>query len=114
MKKIEKNNLDEIFTSKNNQFEGDDGDYLKNFRLKKGFSETENENSKMNNRNNIININVNNINNNLSNNFNMLESVSKTEPLAPKFDTNLSRISSGNNVGNNSEYDIINSISSNK
>ena len=34
-----KNNLDEIFTSKNNQFEGDDGDYLKNFRLKKGFSE---------------------------------------------------------------------------
>ena len=112
-----KNNLEEIFTNKSNQFEGDDGDYLKSFRLKKGFNETENENSKNTNRNN-IKININNINNNLSNNLNnknnMIESVSKTEPLAPKFDSNLSRISSGNKSGNNSEYDIVNSIGSNK
>ena len=102
-----KNNLDDIFTSQSNQFEGDDADYLKNFRLKKGFNEMD-ENSKMNKNN--ININVNNINNN----NNMFDSVSKTEPFGPKFDSNLSRISSGNNVGNNSEDDIVNSFGTNK
>ena len=34
-----KGNLDDIFTIKNIQFEGDDSDCLKNFRLKKGFNE---------------------------------------------------------------------------
>ena len=59
-----------------------------------------------------MNININNINNN--NNINIYESINKTEPLAPKFDTNLSRISSGIKSGNNSDYDIVNSIESNK
>ena len=100
-----KNNLEDIFRS--NQFEGDDGDYLKNFRIKKGFNETENTKTdkKIGNKNNM--------NNNLNNN--MIESVNKTEPLGPKFDTNISRISSGNNIGNNSEIDFKeNSSDSNK
>ena len=100
-----KNNLEDIF--KSNQFEGDDGDYLKKFRIKKGFNETENTKTdkKIGNKNN------------MSNNFNnnMIESVNKTEPFGPKFDTNISRISSGNNIVNNSEIDFKeNSIESNK
>ena len=39
--KIKNTNLDDIFTNKSNQFDGDDGDYLKNFRLKKGFNEND-------------------------------------------------------------------------
>ena len=107
-----KNNLDDIFTSKSNQFEGDDGDYLKNFRLKRGINENIKTSANKNN-NNKINININNISNS-NNNLNIYESINKTEALAPKFDTNLSRISSGNNAGNNSDYDIVNSIESNK
>ena len=111
--KIKNTNLDDIFTNKSNQFDGDDGDYLKNFRLKKGFNETDSEPKKINDNkmNNNINININSISNN---NINILESVNKTEPGPPKFDTNISRISSGNIPGNNSEYDIVNSIESNK
>ena len=110
-----RNNLEYIF--KSNQLDGDDDDYLKNFRLKKGFNETGND-EKNGNKNNKINNNVNSLSNNLSTNFennnNMIENINKTEPLAPKFDTNLSRISSGNNNGNNSEFEIANSIESNK
>ena len=110
-----RNNLEDIF--KSNQLDGDDDDYLKNFRLKKGFNETGND-EKNGNKNNKINNNVNSLSNNLSTNFennnNMIENINKTEPLAPKFDTNLSRISSGNNNGNNSEFEIANSIESNK
>ena len=111
--KIKNTNLDDIFTNKSNQFDGDDGDYLKNFRLKKGFNETDNETNKINDNkmNNNINININNMSNN---NINILERVNKTEPDPPKFDANISRISSGNIAGNNSEYDIVNSIESNK
>ena len=59
-----------------------------------------------------MNINVNNISNNYNNNG--YQGVNKTEPLDTKFDTNLSRISSGNNGGNSSDYDIVNSMESNK
>ena len=109
-----KNNLEDIFTSKSNQFEGDDDDYLRGYRLKKGFNETESGNKTGENKNNNkkMNINVNNISNNYNNNG--YQGVNKTEPLAPKFDTNLSRISSGNNGGNSSDYDIVNSMESNK
>ena len=79
-----RNNFNDIFTSQSNQFEGDDGDYLKTFKFKKGFNE---ENYKINNNNKII----------------------------PKFESDLSRISSGKNGGsNNSELDIANAIESKK
>ena len=80
-----RNNFNDIFTSQSNQFEGDDADYLKTFKLKKGFDE---ENDKMNNNNN----NTNN-------------------KAVPKFESNISRISSGKNGGiNNSDLDIANAI----
>ena len=80
-----RNNFNDIFTSQSNQFEGDDADYLKTFKNKKGFNE---ENDKINNNNNKI---------------------------MPKFDSNLSRISSGKNGGSNiSELDIANAIGTNK
>ena len=103
--KIKNPNLDEIFTNQSNQFE-EVGDYLKNFRIKPNVNKP--------NNNNNINININNINNISNNNFNgkVYESSSKTEPFAPKFDVNLSRISSGKNQANNSEYDIVNVIES--
>ena len=79
-----RNNFNDIFTSQSNQFEGDDADYLKTFKNKKGFNE---ENDKINNNNKIM----------------------------PKFDSNLSRISSGKNGGSNiSELDIANAIGTNK
>ena len=107
-------NLDDIFMSKSNQFEGDDADYLKNYRIKKGLYENE-ENNKSIGSNNRLNINTNNINNNAGNNKgNRYENINKTEPALPKFDTNLSRISSGNNIVNSSEYDIVNSLESNE
>ena len=66
----------------------------------------------MKNRNNI---NFNGINNNLDNNMNMIDNLNKSEQILQKLDTNISRISSDNNLGNNSDYDIVNnSISSNK
>ena len=72
-----KNNFNDIFMSQSNQFEGDDADYLKTFKVKKGFQEDNNN---------------------------------KT-----KFESNISRISSGNNGGsNNSDFDIANVIESNK
>ena len=72
-----KNNFNDIFTSQSNQFEGDDADYLKNFKVKKGFD----DNNKA----------------------------------IPKFDSNLSRISSGKNGGiNKSDLDIANAIESKK
>ena len=84
-----KNNFNDIFTSQSNQFEGDDADYLKTFKVKKGFDEEDDK----------ININ-NNINNNKS---------------IPKFESNISRISSGKNAGNNnSVLDIANAIGNNK
>ena len=111
-KKYKKNNLDDIFTNKINQFEGDDGDFLQNFKLKKGFDETSrNEDDKSTGNNNKLKINFNNINNNLSNNLNRYENMNKTEPFGT---SNLSRISSDNNFGNNSEYVISNSIGSKK
>ena len=79
-----RNNFNDIFTSQSNQFEGDDGDYLKTFKFKKGFNE---ENLKINNNNKII----------------------------PKFESDLSRISSGKNGGsNNSDLDFVNAIESKK
>ena len=81
-----RNNFNDIFTSQSNQFEGDDADYLKTFKMKKGFDE---ENDKINNNNNINNKAV------------------------PKFESNISRISSGKNGGiNNSDLDIANAIES--
>jgi hypothetical protein len=72
-----KNNFNDIFMSQSNQFEGDDADYLKTFKVKKGFQEDNNN---------------------------------KT-----KFESNISRISSGNNGGSNkSDFDIANVIESNK
>jgi len=109
--KNKNSNLDEIFTNKSNQFDGDDGDYLKNFRLKKGFSENASENIK--NNDNRINNNFN-MENNLTNNMNMYESINKTEPVVPKFDSNISNIISENIQSNNSEYDIVNSIGTDK
>ena len=109
--KNKNSNLDEIFTNKSNQFDGDDGDYLKNFRLKKGFSENASENIK--NNDNKINNNFN-MENNLTNNMNMYESINKTEPVVPKFDSNISNIISENIQSNNSEYDIVNSIGTDK
>ena len=112
--KNKNSNLYEIFTNKSNQFEGDDGDYLENFRIKKGFNEKDNENTKtVDKRNNNMDNNAI-LNNNINNNMNIYESINKTEPMAPKFDINLSRISSGNNLGNNSDYDIVNSIATDK
>ena len=109
--KNKNSNLDEIFTNKSNQFDGDDGDYLKNFRLRKGFSENSSENLK--NYDNKINNNFN-LENNLNNNMNMYESINKTEPVVPKFDSNISNIISENIQSNNSEYDIVNSIGTDK
>ena len=84
-----RNNFNDIFLSQSNQFEGDDDDYLKNFKNNKGFIE---ENNK---------IDTNNSNNN--------------NKIIPKFDSNLSRISSGKNGGSNvSELDIANAIGTNK
>ena len=84
-----RNNFNDIFLSQSNQFEGDDDDYLKNFKNNKGFNE---ENNK---------IDTNNSNNN--------------NKIIPKFDSNLSRISSGKNGGSNvSELDIANAIGTNK
>jgi len=103
--------LDEIFTNKSNQFDGDDGDYLKNFRLKKGFSENTSENIK--NNDNKMNNNFN-LENNMINNLNIYESINKTEPVVPKFDSNISNIISENIQSNNSEYDIVNSIGTDK
>ena len=81
-----RNNFNDIFTSQSNQFEGDDADYLKTFKMKKGFDE---ENDKINNNNNTNNKAV------------------------PKFESNISRISSGKNGGiNNSDLDIANAIES--
>ena len=81
-----RNNFNDIFTSQSNQFEGDEADYLKTFKMKKGFDE---ENDKINNNNNINNKAV------------------------PKFESNISRISSGKNGGiNNSDLDIANAIES--
>ena len=78
-----RNNFNDIFTSQSNQFEGDDADYLKTFKIKKGFDE---ENDKINNNNN---------------------------KAVPKFESNISRISSGKNGGiNNSDLDIANAIES--
>ena len=99
-----KGNLDDIFTIKNIQFEGDDSDCLKNFRLKKGFNE-----NITGNKINSMNLNINIENHNLNNN-NSHDNINKTELLPSKFHTNLSRISSGNNVSINSEYDIVNSF----
>ena len=83
-----RNNFNDIFLSQSNQFEGDDADYLKNFKNNKGFNE----------ENNKINTNSNNSN-----------------KIIPKFDSNLSRISSGKNGGSNiSELDIANAIGTNK
>ena len=96
--KIQNPNLNEIFTNQSNQFE-EVGDYLKNFRVNTN-------GNKVNN----ININSNSISNNNLNGFNVIDSSCKTEPVAPKFDVNVSRISSGNNPGNNSEYDIVNTM----
>ena len=79
-----RNNFNDIFTSQSNQLEGDDGDYLKNFKIKKGFDE---ENNKINNNNN--------------------------NKALPKFESDISRISSGKNPGSNkSDLDIANSIES--
>jgi hypothetical protein len=76
-----RNNFNDIFTSQNNQFEGDDLDYLKTFKVKKGFND---ENNKINNTAN-----------------------------KSKFDSNISRISSGNNGQNhNLDLDISNAIES--
>ena len=76
-----RNNFNDIFTNQNNQFEGDDLDYLKTFKVKKGFND---ENNKINNTAN-----------------------------KSKFDSNLSRISSGNNGQNhNLDLDISNAIES--
>ena len=78
-----RNNFNDIFTSQSNQFEGDDADYLKTFKNKKGFDE---ENDKISNNNN---------------------------KAVPKFETNISRISSGKNGGiNKSDLDIANAIES--
>ena len=99
-----KGNLDDIFTIKNIQFEGDDSDCLKNFRLKKGFNE-----NITGNKINSMNLNINIENHNLNNN-NSHDNINKTERLPFKFHTNLSRISSGNNVSINSEYDIVNTL----
>ena len=99
-----KNNLNEIFTNKSNEFEGDDADYLKSFKLQKGFNEIGNENSKLGKR----------INNNFSNNINRYNNIINTEQIGQKFDSDLSRISSGNNGANNSDYDIVNSFESKK
>ena len=96
--KIQNPNFNEIFTNQSNQFE-EVGDYLKNFRVNTN-------GNKVNN----ININSNSISNNNLNGFNVIDSSCKTEPVAPKFDVNVSRISSGNNPGNNSEYDIVNTM----
>ena len=103
-----KGNLDDIFTIKNIQFEGDDSDCLKNFRLKKGFNE-----NIIGNKINNMNLNINSENHNFNNN-NSHDNINKTELLPSKFHTNLSRISSGNNVSINSEYDIVNSFESKK
>ena len=109
--KSKNSNLDEIFTNKSNQFDGDDGDYLKNFRLKKGFSENASENIK--NNDNKANNNFN-LENNMTNNLNIYENINKTEPVVPKFDSNISNIISENIQSNNSEYDIVNSIGTDK
>ena len=90
-----RNNFNDIFTSKSNQFEGDDADYLKNFKFQKGFNE---ENDKIENDNK---------NNKKGNN-------NKGNKSIPKFDSNLSRISSGNNNGSNSDLEIANAIKSDK
>ena len=95
-----RNNFNDIFTSKSNQFEGDDADYLQNFKFQKGFGE---ENDKIDN-------NKNNNNNNKSGNIKL----NKVNKDIPKFDSNLSRISSGNNNGSNSDLEIANAIKSDK
>ena len=92
-----RNNFNDIFTSKSNQFEGDDADYLQNFKFQKGFGE---ENDKIDNNKN---------NNNKSGNIKL----NKVNKDIPKFDSNLSRISSGNNGQNhNLDLDISNAIES--
>ena len=108
--KIKNGNLDEIFTSQSNQLEGEVGDYLKNFRNKKG----PNDNITESNNQNLNNNNQRNKSNTNKKNPNVYESSSKSEGVPPKFDANISRISSKVNPGNNSEYDIVNSMESNK
>ena len=99
--KIKNPNLEEIFTNQSHQFE-EVGDYIKNLKV-------EANGNKENNINRISNNKSNNLNG-----LNLYESSSKTERASPKFDVNISRISSGKNPGNNSVYDIVNSMESKK
>ena len=83
-----KSNLDEVFTNESNLFEGDDENFLKSFKIKKGIHENQINKTSSNAINNNMDNNTSNENTNSFNKYSVSNSSLKTESNAVKLKKN--------------------------
>ena len=83
-----KSNLDEVFTNESNLFEGDDENFLKSFKIKKGIHESQISKTNGNEINNNMDNNTNNDNTSSFNKYSVSNISLKTESNAVKLKKN--------------------------
>ena len=83
-----KSNLDEVFTNESNLFEGDDENFLKSFKIKKGIHESQINKTNGNEINNNMDNNTNNDNTSSFNKYSVSNISLKTESNAVKLKKN--------------------------
>ena len=83
-----KSNLDEVFTNESNLFEGDDENFLKSFKIKKGIHDSQISQPNSNVNNNNMDYNTSNDNTSSFNKYSMSNISLKTESNAVKLKKN--------------------------